>query len=76
MSQERARHHHAGKPTQVGDELGAQIAQADVRPPIDCCAEDEATAYRLQVLGAREGALKGTLLAGTIVALCNWRLVD
>ena len=36
-------------------------------------AEDEATAYRLQVLGAREGALKGTLLAGSIVALCNWR---
>ncbi|KAI5475178.1 hypothetical protein MNV49_001865 [Pseudohyphozyma bogoriensis] len=36
-------------------------------------AEDEATAYRLQVLGAREGAIKGTLVAGTLVALAHWR---
>lgn len=25
------------------------------------------------MLGAREGALKGTLLAGSIIALCHWR---
>ncbi|SGY20820.1 BQ5605_C016g08150 [Microbotryum silenes-dioicae] len=36
-------------------------------------AEDEDLAYRLQIMGAREGAIKGTLVAGTLVALCNWR---
>ena len=36
-------------------------------------AEDEAKAYRLQVIGAREGAIKGTLVAGTLVLLANWR---
>lgn len=36
--------------------------------------EDENTAYRLQVIGAREGAIKGTLVAGTIVALLHWRV--
>lgn len=36
-------------------------------------AEDEAIAYRLQVIGAKEGALKGTLVAGTLIALANWR---
>ncbi|SCZ88191.1 BZ3500_MvSof-1268-A1-R1_Chr2-1g04248 [Microbotryum saponariae] len=39
-------------------------------------AEDEDLAYRLQIMGAREGAIKGTLVAGTLVALCNWRSVD
>ncbi|KAK4700743.1 hypothetical protein P7C70_g5499, partial [Phenoliferia sp. Uapishka_3] len=36
-------------------------------------AEDEAQAYRLQVIGAREGAIKGTLVAGTLMILANWR---
>lgn len=36
-------------------------------------AEDEAVAYRLQVIGAKEGALKGTLIAGTLVAIANFR---
>ncbi|GAA5870888.1 hypothetical protein JCM1840_002720 [Sporobolomyces johnsonii] len=35
--------------------------------------EDAEIAYRLQVMGAREGAIKGTLLGGTLVALANWR---
>lgn len=35
--------------------------------------EDEDVAYRLQVIGAKEGALKGTLIAGTLVALLNYR---
>ncbi|BGP24736.1 hypothetical protein Rt10032_c02g1160 [Rhodotorula toruloides] len=36
-------------------------------------AEDEDIAYRLQVMGAREGAIKGTLVAGTLMALAQWR---
>ncbi|GAA6047479.1 hypothetical protein NBRC10513_004006 [Rhodotorula toruloides] len=42
--------------------------------------EDEDIAYRLQIIGAREGAIRGTLIAGAAVALCvfssspaNWR---
>lgn len=35
--------------------------------------EDAAKAYRLQVMGAREGAIKGTLVAGTLMLLANWR---
>ncbi|GAA5923883.1 hypothetical protein JCM1841_001424 [Sporobolomyces salmonicolor] len=35
--------------------------------------EDAEIAYRLQVMGAREGAIKGTLVGGTLVALANWR---
>ncbi|GAA5969072.1 hypothetical protein JCM3765_003427 [Sporobolomyces pararoseus] len=36
--------------------------------------EDEAEiAYKLQVLGAREGAIKGTLVGGTLMALAQWR---
>ncbi|GAA5996676.1 uncharacterized protein JCM10292_003128 [Rhodotorula paludigena] len=35
--------------------------------------EDEDIAYRLQVMGAREGAIKGTLVGVTLVALANWR---
>ncbi|KAM0752737.1 hypothetical protein T439DRAFT_323351 [Meredithblackwellia eburnea MCA 4105] len=34
---------------------------------------DADQAYRLQVLGAREGAIKGTLVAGTLMLLANWR---
>ncbi|PRQ71453.1 hypothetical protein AAT19DRAFT_10311 [Rhodotorula toruloides] len=30
-------------------------------------------ADRLQVMGAREGAIKGTLVAGTLMALAQWR---
>lgn len=36
-------------------------------------ADDEAQAYRLQVIGAREGAIKGTVVAGTLMVLANWR---
>ncbi|GAA5820231.1 hypothetical protein JCM11251_005534 [Rhodosporidiobolus azoricus] len=36
-------------------------------------AEDEAIAYKLQVMGAREGGIKGLLIGGTLVALANWR---
>ncbi|GAA5877154.1 hypothetical protein JCM3774_003317 [Rhodotorula dairenensis] len=36
-------------------------------------AEDEDIAYRLQVMGAREGAIKGTLVGATLMALANWR---
>uniref|UniRef100_A0A0K3CNY7 Uncharacterized protein n=1 Tax=Rhodotorula toruloides TaxID=5286 RepID=A0A0K3CNY7_RHOTO len=32
--------------------------------------EDEDIAYRLQIIGAREGAIRGTLIAGAAVALC------
>ncbi|BGP08209.1 hypothetical protein JCM10049v2_004055 [Rhodotorula toruloides] len=42
--------------------------------------EDEDIAYRLQIIGAREGAIRGTLVAGAAVALwgfsssrANWR---
>ncbi|GAA5838813.1 hypothetical protein JCM3766R1_004217 [Sporobolomyces carnicolor] len=36
--------------------------------------EDEAEiAYKLQVLGAREGAIKGTVIGGTLMALAQWR---
>ncbi|KAK4335377.1 hypothetical protein RTBOTA2_004125 [Rhodotorula toruloides] len=35
--------------------------------------EDEDIAYRLQIIGAREGAIRGTLIAGAAVALANWR---
>ncbi|GAA6023554.1 hypothetical protein JCM11491_005341 [Sporobolomyces phaffii] len=36
--------------------------------------EDEAEiAYNLQVLGAREGAIKGTVIGGTLMALAQWR---
>uniref|UniRef100_A0A0K3CKK3 Uncharacterized protein n=1 Tax=Rhodotorula toruloides TaxID=5286 RepID=A0A0K3CKK3_RHOTO len=35
-------------------------------------AEEEDIAYRLQVMGAREGAIKGTLVAGTLMALYPW----
>ncbi|GAA5916006.1 uncharacterized protein JCM6883_006249 [Sporobolomyces salmoneus] len=35
--------------------------------------EDEAEiAYKLQVLGAREGAIKGTVIGGTLMALYPW----
>ncbi|GAA5898149.1 hypothetical protein JCM6882_003337 [Rhodosporidiobolus microsporus] len=36
-------------------------------------AEEEEVAYRLQVMGAREGGIKGALVGGTLVALANWR---
>ncbi|GAA5856769.1 hypothetical protein JCM8547_008832 [Rhodosporidiobolus lusitaniae] len=36
-------------------------------------AEDEETAYALQLLGAREGFIKGALVGGTMMALANWR---
>ncbi|GAA5988426.1 hypothetical protein JCM11641_005338 [Rhodosporidiobolus odoratus] len=36
-------------------------------------AEDEEIAYRLQVMGAREGFLKGSLVGGTLMFLANWR---
>ncbi|KAG0657053.1 hypothetical protein C6P46_006715 [Rhodotorula mucilaginosa] len=36
-------------------------------------AEDEDIAYRLQVMGAREGAIKGTVVGATLMALANWR---
>ncbi|KPV74927.1 uncharacterized protein RHOBADRAFT_65104 [Rhodotorula graminis WP1] len=36
-------------------------------------AEDEEIAYRLQVMGAREGFIKGALVGGTLMALANWR---
>ncbi|GAA6061362.1 hypothetical protein JCM10212_005816 [Sporobolomyces blumeae] len=36
--------------------------------------EEEAdVAYRLQVMGAREGAIKGTIVGGTLMALAQWR---
>ncbi|GAA5940807.1 uncharacterized protein JCM15063_000885 [Sporobolomyces koalae] len=36
--------------------------------------EDEAEiAYRLQVIGAREGAIKGTAIGATLMALAQWR---
>ncbi|BGP32208.1 hypothetical protein JCM10296v2_003988 [Rhodotorula toruloides] len=37
--------------------------------------EDEDIAYRLQIIGAREGAIRGTLIAGAAVALANWRFL-
>ncbi|KAJ8294106.1 hypothetical protein OF846_002676 [Rhodotorula toruloides] len=36
-------------------------------------AEEEDIAYRLQVMGAREGAIKGTLVAGSLMTLAQWR---
>ncbi|BGP16313.1 hypothetical protein JCM10213_006469 [Rhodosporidiobolus nylandii] len=36
-------------------------------------AEDEEIAYRLQVMGAREGFIKGSLIGGTLMFLANWR---
>ncbi|TNY24645.1 hypothetical protein DMC30DRAFT_385897 [Rhodotorula diobovata] len=36
-------------------------------------AEDEEIAYRLQVMGAREGFIKGALVGGTLMTLANWR---
>ncbi|GAA6013802.1 hypothetical protein JCM10207_008196 [Rhodosporidiobolus poonsookiae] len=36
-------------------------------------AEDEEIAYRLQVMGAREGFIKGALVGGTLMVLANWR---
>ncbi|BGP16312.1 hypothetical protein JCM10213_006468 [Rhodosporidiobolus nylandii] len=35
--------------------------------------EDEEVAYRLQVLGAREGAIKWSLIAGTAMIAANYR---
>ncbi|GAA5827622.1 hypothetical protein JCM5353_008747 [Sporobolomyces roseus] len=35
--------------------------------------EDAEIAYKLQVLGAREGAIKGTIVGGTLMALAQWR---
>ncbi|GAA5983492.1 hypothetical protein JCM10908_000307 [Rhodotorula pacifica] len=35
-------------------------------------AEDEDIAYRLQVMGAREGAIKGTVVGATLMALFPW----
>ncbi|GAA6034096.1 hypothetical protein JCM8097_000693 [Rhodosporidiobolus ruineniae] len=36
-------------------------------------AEDEEIAYRLQVMGAREGFIKGALIGTTLLAFANWR---
>ncbi|KAK4049483.1 hypothetical protein OIO90_005434 [Microbotryomycetes sp. JL221] len=35
--------------------------------------EDEEIAYRLQVMGAREGAIKGTLISGALMLFANYR---
>ncbi|KAM0791501.1 hypothetical protein ACM66B_005954 [Microbotryomycetes sp. NB124-2] len=35
--------------------------------------QDEEIAYRLQVMGAREGAIKGTLISGALMLFANYR---
>ncbi|GAA6034098.1 hypothetical protein JCM8097_000694 [Rhodosporidiobolus ruineniae] len=36
-------------------------------------SEDEEIAYRLQVIGAREGFIKGAIIGTSLIALANWK---
>lgn len=57
----------------VSSEPFSSAASTDHRLFEPTPAEEAATAYRLQILGAREGAVKGTLISATLVTLGNWR---